>query len=104
MMYGFCYKQGSLSYDRVKSLVNAIDFELPRNWDCSGEMNRKADEALRQVCRAFEELGADMIGAVLKMLKTICNDAEQDSYVDEFFRSNDFKFEVDADGCFAGVH
>lgn len=44
MMYGFCYKQGSLSYDRVKSLVNAIDFELPRNWDCSGEMNRKADE------------------------------------------------------------
>lgn len=29
MMYGFCYKRGSLSYDRVKSLVNAIDFELP---------------------------------------------------------------------------
>lgn len=56
------------------------------------------------MCRAFKELGADMIGAVLKMLKTICNNAEQDSYVDEFFRSNDFKFEVDADGCFAGVH
>lgn len=67
-------------------------------------LEAQADEALRQVCRAFEELGADMIGAVLKMLKTICNDAEQDSYVDEFFRSNDFKFEVDADGCFAGVH
>ena len=59
MMYGFCYKQGSLSYDRVKSLVNAIDFELPRNWDCSGEMNRKADEvnAFMRNKVAFAHLG-----------------------------------------------
>lgn len=59
MMYGFCYKQGSLSYDRVKSLVNAIDFELPRNWDCSGEMDRKADEiaAFMQSKVAYTHLG-----------------------------------------------
>lgn len=44
MMYSFNYKRGTQSFDRVKSLVDAIDFELPRNWDCSGEMNRKADE------------------------------------------------------------
>lgn len=59
MMYGFCYKQGSLSYDSVKSLVNAIDFELPRNWDCSGEMNRKTDEiaAFIQSKVAYTHLG-----------------------------------------------
>lgn len=142
MMYSFNYKRGTQVFDNVKSLADAINFELPRNWDCSGEMNRKADEinafmqnkvafahlgvvglfdsytphmsttmleaqadeALRQVCRAFEELGADMIGAVLKMLETIRNDAEQDSYVDEFLNFNDYEFEVDEDGCFVGVH
>ena len=44
MMYSFNYKQGTPSFDRVKSLVEAIGFELPRNWDCSKEMARKADE------------------------------------------------------------
>lgn len=34
-MYSFNYKRGTQSFDRVKSLVDAIDFELPRNWDCS---------------------------------------------------------------------
>lgn len=56
------------------------------------------------MCRAFEELGADMIGAVLKMLKTIQHDAEQDSYVDEFLNFNEYEFEVDEDGCYVGVH
>lgn len=44
MMYSFNYKRGTQVFDNVKSLADAINFELPRNWDCSGEMNRKADE------------------------------------------------------------
>lgn len=67
-------------------------------------LEAQADEALRQVCRAFEELGADMIGAALKMLKTIRHDAEQDSYVDEFLNFNEYEFEVDENGCYVGVH
>lgn len=190
MIYSFNYKRGTQVFDNVKSLADAINFELPRNWDCRNEMEAKtneidafmqkkvscahlgvvglfdsytphmattmlnatwycavsaydkairnlhcvvrmhtgfdypyavgvgtslaefrqsrleaqADEALRQVCRAFEEHGADMIGAVLKMLETIRNDAEQDSYVDEFLNFNEYEFEVDEDGCFVGVH
>lgn len=72
MMYGFCYKRGSLSYNRVKSLVNAIDFELPRNWDCSGEMIRKADEvnAFMQNKVAFAHLGVVGIFNVVGIFKT----------------------------------
>lgn len=44
MMYSFNYKRGTQVFDNVKSLADAINFELPRNWDCSGEMNRKADK------------------------------------------------------------
>lgn len=44
MIYSFNYKRGTQVFDNVKSLADAINFELPRNWDCSGEMNRKADE------------------------------------------------------------
>lgn len=44
MMYSFNYKQGTPSFDRVKSLVEAIGFELPRNWDCSKEMEAKTNE------------------------------------------------------------
>ena len=59
MIYSFNYKRGTQSFDRVKSLVDAIDFELPRNWDCSGEMNRKADEinAFMRNKVAFAHLG-----------------------------------------------
>lgn len=44
MIYSFNYKRGTQVFDNVKSLADAINFELPRKWDCSGEMNRKADE------------------------------------------------------------
>lgn len=44
MIYSFNYKRGTQVFDNVKSLADAINFELPRNWDCSGEMNRKADK------------------------------------------------------------
>lgn len=44
MIYSFNYKRGTQSFGNVKPLADAINFELPRNWDCSGEMNRKADE------------------------------------------------------------
>lgn len=56
MIYSFNYKRGTQVFDNVKSLADAINFELPRNWDCSGEMNRKADEInafiQKKVCRA----------------------------------------------------
>lgn len=59
MMYSFNYKRGTQVFDNVKSLADAINFELPRNWDCSGEMNRKADEinAFMQNKVAFAHLG-----------------------------------------------
>lgn len=44
MIYSFGYKRGTQVFDNVKSLADAINFELPRNWDCSGEMDGKADE------------------------------------------------------------
>lgn len=44
MMYSFNYKRGTQVFDNVKSLADAINFELPRNWDCSKEMARKTDE------------------------------------------------------------
>lgn len=37
MIYSFNYKRGTQVFDNVKSLADAINFELPRNWDCSGE-------------------------------------------------------------------
>lgn len=43
MIY-FNYKRGTQVFDNVKSLADAINFELPRKWYCSDEMNRKADE------------------------------------------------------------
>lgn len=59
MIYSFNYKRGTQVFDNVKSLADAINFELPRNWDCSGEMNRKADEvnAFMQNKVAFAHLG-----------------------------------------------
>ena len=59
MMHSFNYKRGTQVFDNVKSLADAINFELPRNWDCSGEMNRKADEinAFMQNKVAFAHLG-----------------------------------------------
>lgn len=38
MMYSFNYKRGTQVFDNVKSLADAINFELPRNWDCRNEM------------------------------------------------------------------
>lgn len=59
MIYSFNYKQGTPSFDRVKSLAEAIGFELPCNWDCSKEMARKADEtdAFMRNKAAFAHLG-----------------------------------------------
>lgn len=45
MIQNYIYKQGSQPYNSAKSLVDAIGFELPRNWDCVDEMSRKAYEA-----------------------------------------------------------
>lgn len=43
-MYSFNYKRGTQVFGNVKPLADAINFEPPRNWGCSGEMIRKADE------------------------------------------------------------
>ena len=34
MMYSFNYKRGTQVFDNVKSLADAINFELPRKWYC----------------------------------------------------------------------
>lgn len=44
MMYSFNYKRGTQVFDNVKSLADAINFELPRNWDCRNEMEAKTNE------------------------------------------------------------
>lgn len=44
MMYSFNYKRGTQVFDNVKSLADAINFELPRNWDCRNEMGAKTNE------------------------------------------------------------
>ena len=44
MIYSFNYKRGTQVFDNVKSLADAINFELPRNWDCRNEMEAKTNE------------------------------------------------------------